>query len=328
MHPRARCVANAAGADREVIHGTSRRVVAILRRADERLDEPDRKALDEFHRAFLQYPKCREEAKMRKSMLAVTATLLGAAALVGRVAAQEPTKDVVNLDFSDAAAANQVKLNGDAKFASIGGKQRLVLTDAGSQSAAVFLTTPMQISNYLATFNFEVAHLEGETDAADGFTFLAQTDGPDRHGGGGTGLGFLRNDAGGPPRDDPDGGGFRGYNYAVEFNTYVENGPQDHPEAVALDLFSVRSKLNQTPFPMVDQGVFTAQVRVTPDVLTLTISGGKANMAPKVILTSPTWMVGFFNAPKPLYFGFTGGTGGLQQVTSILNLNIKVPPAE
>ena len=52
-------------------------------------------------------------------------------------------------------------------------------------------------------------------------------------------------------------------------------------------------------------------------------------MAPKVILTSPEFLAKaeYFKNPKPLYFGFTAGTGGLGMVIDILSLNIKVPPA-
>lgn len=60
-----------------------------------------------------------------------------------------------------------------------------------------------------------------------------------------------------------------------------------------------------------------------------TVSGGKNNTAPKVILTSPDFRAkaDYFKNPKPLYFGFTAGTGGLGTVIDVLSLNIKVPPA-
>lgn len=265
---------------------------------------------------------------MRNPRLVIAATILGAAAILGQVSAQDPTKDVVTLDFTNAAVASQVKVNGDAKFVTEGGKQRLRMTDATSQAASVFFTTPINTSNYLATFDFQVTHVPDDTaDPADGFMFLAQTFGPDKIGTAGNALGFARTDAQHPPLDE-DMGGFVGYNYGVEFNSWPENGLPNAPQTVGLDILGVRERFNQTAFPHVDLGTFTAQVRVTPDLLTVTVSGGTANLKPTVILTSPKWMVGFFNPPAPLYFGFTAGTGGAQQVVDLFNLNIKVPPAE
>jgi len=265
---------------------------------------------------------------MRHHAIALSFIVLVAAGAGGRGWAQDLTKDVINLDFTNAASVDALQVNGSAAFTEEGGKQRLRLTDALSEGSSAFVKTPAQISDYLATFDFEVRRVEDDDNPpADGFLFLAQTVGPEAIGGGGGGIGLIRNDRNAVPSTD-EGGGFPGYSYGVEFNTWADQGLPDNPQTVALDLLGIRTKLNMTPFPHVDGGVFRAQVRVTPAELTVTVSGGKQNMAPTVILTSPNWLVGdFFKAPKPLYFGFTAGTGGAQQITDIFNLRIQTAAA-
>ena len=45
------------------------------------------------------------------------------------------------------------------------------LTDGGNQVASVFLKAPMQLSDYMASFDFEVQRLNAGDAPADGFTF-------------------------------------------------------------------------------------------------------------------------------------------------------------
>src|SRR5262245_5498694 len=109
---------------------------------------------------------------MKRSLYSVAATTLIALILAGPGWAQAPTKDVVNLNFADAAVADQIQLNGSAQWVTQDGKQRLRLTDDFSQGASAFLKTPLNISNYLATFDFEVKRVAEGEDPADGFVFL------------------------------------------------------------------------------------------------------------------------------------------------------------
>jgi hypothetical protein len=87
-----------------------------------------------------------------------------------------------------------------------------------------------------------------------------------------------------------------------------------------------------------DLGVFTAQVRVQPDQMTVTISGGNTNLPSTVAMVSrplapsaipsavPAGMPLFQAlAPNPIFFGFTGATGGLGSVQQVLNLRIQSP---
>ena len=52
----------------------------------------------------------------------------------------------------------------------------------------------------------------------------------------------------------------------------------------------------------------------------VTISGGKENLAPRKVLATPWWIL--FDTDRPLWFGFTGATGGLRSTIDILNLSI------
>jgi hypothetical protein len=234
---------------------------------------------------------------------------------------QNLTKDVATLDFNTTAGQAPMQLNGSAGFVDVDGKQRLRLTDSTGQVASAFISTPVQISDYLASFDFEVRSVPGGT--ADGFTFLAQTAAADAIGGGGGAIGLTQGDVVTPQGDS---GPFPGYSYAIEFNSYAEQGLPSSTQTVALDLFAIRSKINQTAFRHWKKGVIHAEVRVTPAQLTLTVSGGTDNLPPTVILTSPSWLVDFFKAPAPLYLGFTAGTGGSGQIVDILNLKIAAAP--
>jgi hypothetical protein len=242
--------------------------------------------------------------------------------LSARAWAQTP-QTIVDLDFSKAADLAKVMINDPngipVQVVNDGGKMRLRLTDNTGEVSSVFIKTPVPATaDYLATFQFEIKNDGG--DPADGFCFVAQTDGPDKIGGGGGSLGYVTTDL--------------ADSYAVEFNTYSGQGPQ----AVAWDKNGSRSKFDQTAFNMVDQGIFTAEVRVQPSSITVTISGGTANLKPtQAMTTSIIKKLGCPDKPifqnllnnKPIYFGFTAGTGGLGTIQDILNLKIvsPAPPA-
>lgn len=266
---------------------------------------------------------------MRKLTVSLAATVLIAAGLAGRAAAQ--VKTVVDLDFSKADAQGMIQLSGSAVFAD--GRLRLI-DGNGSESASAFLKTPIQVSDYLATFDFEVkSNPDNSNPPADGFTFLAQTAGADRIGGGGGGIGLTRTDNNGlPDASNPQGGGFPGYSYGIEFNSWNGQGIPGMPETIALDLNGQRSKIGITPFKHVDAGMLHAETRVTPAQLVMTITK-KGDTKPVMTFTSPTWLVNFFNPPKPLFFGFTGATGGAVETVDIVNFKIQTglpapsPPA-
>jgi hypothetical protein len=233
----------------------------------------------------------------------------------------------INLDFSKTADQAKVTLGGTAAFTN----GRLELTNDLSQAGAAFLTTPVPATaDYLATFQFEIQTGPSGTPA-DGTAFVVQSVGPDQIGGAGGSLGY-------------DGGPFGTNSYAVEFNTYngqgLGNGQDD---TVALDLFGHRNKFAQTRWPegtadapggFIDNGVYTAQIRVQPNNVTVTVSGGKNNLKPTVAMNSDTFL-NLFATPappifqtlvtKPIFFGFTGGTGGADSIQDILNLHIQSP---
>jgi hypothetical protein len=234
--------------------------------------------------------------------------------------AATPPVDVVNLDFSKAADQAKMMVNGNAMFTSDG---RLELTSDVSQAGSAFATTPVPATtDFLATFQFEVKSLAGAAPA-DGFAFVAQNVGPDQIGGGGGSLGYA-------------GTTFGATSYAVEFNTYSGNGlGNGQDQTVAWDAFGQREKFDQAAFPdmngFVDQGVFTAQVQTQPNQLTVTVSGGNNNLKPTVVMKSTDLLAGTninlyqVLSPKPIFFGFTGGTGGQGAVQDILNLRIQSP---
>jgi hypothetical protein len=252
---------------------------------------------------------------MRRGRFIFIAVLALAAASAQAANAAAPMT-VLSADFSKAADQANWMVNGAAAFTN----GRLELTNDTGQDGTAFPMTPIApISDYLATFQFEVQSLSGAAPA-DGFVFCEQIHGPDADSGHGGGLlGYA----------GADSGPFIGYTYGFEVNTYSGQGVQ----GVAFDAFGGRPKINQMRWPdaggkLVDRGVYTMQVRVTPDKgAMVTVSGGKNNLPPTVAWTSPPFLDSFFSAPtdKPMFFGFTAGTGGLGTVQDILNLTIQSP---
>jgi hypothetical protein len=231
---------------------------------------------------------------------------------------------IVDLDFSRAADLDKVQINDDLGIAAVvdeGGKKRLRLNDGtGSHAVSVFTKTPVPVpDSYLATFQFEVK--SADVGLADGFAFVAQSNGPDKIGGAGGNLGYVTADL--------------SKSYAVEFNTYSGQGGQ----TVGWNEKGTRSKRDQSPFEHADMGIFTAEVRVEGSNITVTVSGGTDNLKPTQVMTvnyfkNLTALLGcsappadyFKNlTPEPVFFGFTAGTGGETQVTDILNLKVVAP---
>src|SRR5579862_1411072 len=152
--------------------------------------------------------------------------------------AQTP-KDVFNLDFSKVADQKQMTVNGDARYDldPTGKIQRLRLTTDTQDSGTAFFTTPIQLSDYLVSFDFEMRRVSPtDSDPRGGFTFLVQDAGATVRGGVGRGIGFNRGINVLPTSAAT--GGFKGYNYAVEFNT----NPDDGGELVGFDMLTIRTQ--------------------------------------------------------------------------------------
>jgi hypothetical protein len=230
-----------------------------------------------------------------------------AACLLGMVLAHSyaDAAPVVSLDFDDYLVEEEVELNGAAAFVDVEGRYRLRLTQELGERASVWLRRPFHLPAYTVEFDFEVARTEPGDQPADGFTFAAQTFGPIALGDGGGGLGYT---------------GIPGYSFAVEFNTYSVQGLRDHPETVAIDILGTRPKIGQAPFPHIDHGVLHAKIAVRYEAIEVVISGGRENLPPTRILTTPWWIQ--FDTDQPMWLGFTGGTGGLRSIIDILNLTI------
>ena len=270
---------------------------------------------------------------MRKAVFTLAAAVLIAAGFAGPSRAANPPapQTLISLDFSKSADQGMVQLDGSgsAMFTSSG---RLELTDGGgSETGVAFIKTPFPVSDYLASFDFQVQPNPGDDNPADAFLFIAQTAGLGYYGGGGGAAGYARTDTGAlPDPSTPAGGGFPGYSYAIEFNAWADQGLPDDAGGrytIALDLNSVRSKIGITPFDFIDAGVLHADVRVTPAQLTMTLTK-QGGTTPVFTFTSPSWLVNYFQAPKPLYFGFTASTGGAYCIADILNFKLQtgLPP--
>jgi hypothetical protein len=244
-------------------------------------------------------------------------------------------KDVIALDFSKPEDQAKIQINGMAQWAGRAATTApptaplLRLTEDGNQSGSAFLPAGMGLSDYQVQFDFQVQKVSaGDTQAADGFTFTAQSVGAASLGGGGGNLGFS-------------GAGISqaGYCYAIEFNLYPPQGLSDAPETVALDLGipgsrvgDFRIRLNQTPLPFLGNGVFHAVIRVTPDKIAATFSGGNLPADKPINWSTPSFIGGGLfkpldtsNQPLPLFLGFTGATGGARAVIDILNFRVQVP---
>jgi hypothetical protein len=244
-------------------------------------------------------------------------------------------KDVIALDFAKTDDQTKIMLNGTAQWVdktattAPPATPRLRLTEDGNQAGSAFLPAPMGLSDYQVQFDFQVQKVDpSDTQAADGFTFTAQTAGADKLGGGGGSLGFI-------------GAGISnaGYSYAVEFNVYPPQGRPDSPETVALDLGipgsrigEFRVRFNQTGIPILGNGVLHAVIRVTPDKITGVFTGGTLTADKPVNYSSPSFLGGGLfkpldtsGQPLPLYLGFTGATGGARSLIEILNFRVQVP---
>src|SRR5439155_16141604 len=127
------------------------------------------------------------------------------------------------------------------------------ITGGLNEGAGAFLVTSIQLSDYLASFDVEVARVNPGDAPADGFVFVAQSNGPTGGSGTGGSLSYT--------------GGLTGYNYGVEFNSYSDQGLENIPQIVGLDILGKRTRLNATALTHVDQGVMHAEIRVTADVL-------------------------------------------------------------
>jgi hypothetical protein len=232
--------------------------------------------------------------------------LISGLGILGR--SDAATTPVVQLDFDDPAAIDQLQLNGHVEPVVVDGRQRLRLTEDLWQAGSIWLRRPLRLPSYTAEFDFEVTRTDPNDQPADGFTFTAQEYGPIALGDGGGGLGYDH---------------IPGYSYAVEFNTYEPQGLSGNPETVAVDIVGARAKIAQTPFPHIDRGVFHAAVTVRKEAIEVTVSGGNEKLTPRKLISTPWWLQ--FDTDQPLWIGFTGATGGLRSTIDILNLKITSP---
>jgi hypothetical protein len=244
-----------------------------------------------------------------------------ALATTSAYAAGTPTS-VLSLDFSKTADQGKVTINGNAQF--LNGKL-VVIDDNGSEASSAFVTAPMQLADYMASFDMEVKTGDPTANPADAVLFLVQSGGADHVGGGGGGAGFTRTDGQATPRaNDTTTTDYWGYTYSVDFNAWQDNGLPSQNQIIGLNLTGQRNVFGRTAYNFVNKGKIHYDIRVTPDTLTVFATGGSDKLANKVLLTQPTWMgKGFFNAPNPTYFGFTGGTGGAMMEADISNLSIQ-----
>lgn len=243
-----------------------------------------------------------------------------ALATTSAYAAGTPT-NVLSLDFSKTDDQGKITINGNAQF--LNGKLS-VIDDNGSEASSAFVTAPMQLSDYMASFDMEVKTGDPAANPADAVLFLVQSGGPDHIGGGGGGSGFTRTDGQATPRsNDESSPDFWGYTYSVDFNAWQDNGLPNQNQVIGLNLTGQRNMFGRTAYNFVNKGLIHYDIRVTPDTLTVFATGGTDKLDHKVLLTQPSWLgKGFFNAPKPTWFGFTGGTGGAQMEADVSNLTI------
>jgi hypothetical protein len=252
--------------------------------------------------------------------------IFAAALALLTVQARAAVVDVLVLDFSKTADQGKMTLNSNADQVRFE-NGRLLLTDDGSQAASAFITTPIPaISDYLATFQMEVAEHPDDAGGAgnppaDGCIFLVQSGGPDKLGSGGGGCGYTQANGQRGEQHRTDAADYFGYNYGIDFNTWGDNGLPDAAQTIGLDLRQNRTQLGERPFVHVGKGLITYAVRVTPDQVVVTASGGTDNLANQEILN--VRLGGYFNAPNPLFFGWTAGTGGARQITTVANLRIQ-----
>lgn len=265
---------------------------------------------------------------MQRSRFIFTAALTLAAAGAWAAAPPAPT-DVLSLDFSQAAVANQLQLNGSAALTQVSGKQVLRLTDgSGGEGASVFTKTPVPATgDYLATFDFQVQGPDANTAADGGFMYLVQTAGATNigdAGSSGNNLGYTTGTGIGPGTMTMEG--FPGYSYGLAFSTLTNLNFVDNSQVVELRVDGTNTRLNPTPFKMDGEGVLHASLRVKPDSLALTVQGGKDYATAKTVFTTPSWIGnGLFNSStKPLFFGFTAAEGG-GQITDIFSLRVQSP---
>jgi hypothetical protein len=225
--------------------------------------------------------------------------------------------------FFNDAFQGEVALKGNAKFVQDkndprGLEWRLRLTSDYGQASTAFMKQSYPLSDYEATFTFEVRRVSPGEAPADGFMFVASSD-FFPIGAPGAGIGYA------PvfPIVPPSGqlrGGAGSYSYGVEFNSAVGQGLPGSPETAAIDILGLRTRFSQTPFSFVDRGPVTVAIRVTPFWMRAWV---ETATGPRTILQSPLWMNGFFQPPDRLWFGFTAGTGGARQIVDIYQLVLR-----
>jgi hypothetical protein len=209
--------------------------------------------------------------------------------------------------------AGAMALNGSAILSGT----RLRLTDGGgSEAAAAWYNSPVNIQQFTTSFSFQVA--PGSNPTADGFTFAIQGNNTAAIGPPGGALGYANG----------AGGALSQKSVAIKFDLYDNAG-----EGVNSTGLYTNGAVPSTPFvnltgsgiDLHSGDVMNVQISYDGINLTMTLSDATANAT-----FTQAWPVNISSAVggNTAFVGFTAGTGGLTAVQDILNWTLTSgPPA-
>ncbi len=214
------------------------------------------------------------------------------------------TAPAPSINFAtDFTTSTGFQFNGSAAFTN----SQLELTNGGgTEAGSVFFTTPVNISNFITSFTFQLTSAQ-----ADGFTFTIQNSsaGVTALGPTGGGLGYGPGAPGGTPGISNS--------VAVKYDLYNNAGEGTD----STGLYTNGASPTTPATDMTSSGVILSsgdvmavQITYNGTTLTMTITDSTAN---KTFTTS--WPI---NIPTTIggntaYVGFTGGTGGETAIQNI-----------
>ncbi len=208
---------------------------------------------------------------------------------------------VTKKDFS---VVDDMTLNGSASVS--GGV--LSLTNDYWQTGSAFLTNPIALSalaSFSAEFSFRIDNPRGAGGGADGLCFVLQT-ASNSAGGLGGGLGYE---------------GLRP-SMAIEFDTYNNGEVNDNHIGINLN-GSTRSISNVRYANRIDSGTpWTVWVDYNGKTQTLDVRIASTGSRPEVAVLSNTIDLAAIFEGRPVYFGFTSGTGAGAGDHKILSWNL------
>ncbi len=204
------------------------------------------------------------------------------------------TNQIAAIDFAGGFVGSAAKLTYNGSAAIVGSNAELT-NGGGGQTGSVFSTTPLDITKFSTTFNFQLTN-----PGADGMTFTIQGNGPTALGGGGGGLGYQ--------------GMLK--SVAIKFDLYNNAGE---------GINSTGLYINGAPpyVPFIDLTPSGIDLH-SSDVFTTTLSYDGTTLA--MIITDTQTHSSFSqnfvvnipgNTGASAYVGFTGGTGGLTATQDI-----------